>query len=248
MTGRLPAGVTPVLRAGRHGRGLGFQYAVIDETGNHDLAQLRSLQDWTLKYAVESVPGVSQVASVGGFVKQYQITIDPNRMHTYNLSIMKIMEAVRRSNRDVEGRVIEWSGREYMVRGRGYIKDKRDIEKIAVGTDARARRSCSATWPQSSLGRRFGAAWPTSTARGGRRRHRRGSLRRERARCHRAREGKDQGNYAPLPEGVKIVTVYDRSELIHRSVETLRDEIIKLGLAVSVVCVVFSSTSRAPSS
>ena len=124
-------------RAGRHGRGLGFQYAVIDETGNHDLAQLRSLQDWTLKYAVESVPGVSQVASVGGFVKQYQITIDPNRMHTYNLSIMKIMEAVRRSNRDVEGRVIEWSGREYMVRGRGYIKDKRDIEKIAVGTDGK---------------------------------------------------------------------------------------------------------------
>ena len=137
VTGRMPAGATPVLGPDATGVGWGFQYAVVDETGKHDLAQLRSLQDWTLKYAVESVPGVSQVASVGGFVKQYQIMIDPNRLHTYNLSLMKIMESVRRSNRDVEGRVVEWSGREYMVRGRGYIKDKTDIEKISVGTDGK---------------------------------------------------------------------------------------------------------------
>jgi len=88
VTGRLPAGVTPVLGPDATGVGWGFQYAVTDETGKHDLAQLRSLQDWTLKYAVESVPGVSQVASVGGFVKQYQITVDPNRLLAYKLALM----------------------------------------------------------------------------------------------------------------------------------------------------------------
>ena len=101
----------------------------------YDLAQLRSLQDWNLKLAIESVPGVSQVASIGGFVKQYQITIDPNRLLAYNIPITKVMESVRRSNLDVEGRVIEFSGIEYMVRGRGYIKTIADLEDIAVGTN-----------------------------------------------------------------------------------------------------------------
>ena len=96
---------------------------------------LRSLQDWNLKLAIESVPGVSQVASIGGFVKQYQITIDPNRLLAYNIPITKVMEAVRRSNLDVEGRVIEFSGIEYMVRGRGYIKTIADLEDIAVATN-----------------------------------------------------------------------------------------------------------------
>src|ERR1700690_1232464 len=137
VSGRLPAGVTPLLGPDATGVGWGFQYALVDETGKHDLAQLRSLQDWTLKYAFEAVPGVSEVASVGGFVKQYQITVEPNRLIAYKLPLMKVMEAVRRSNRDVEGRVVEWSGREYMVRGRGYIKDQVDIEKIAVGTDGK---------------------------------------------------------------------------------------------------------------
>ena len=95
--------------------------------------QLRSLQDYNLKLAIESVPGVSQVASLGGFVKQYQITVDPVRLSAFNIPIAKVMEAVRKSNRDVEGRVIELSGVEYMVRGRGYIKSLRDLEEIAVG-------------------------------------------------------------------------------------------------------------------
>ena len=133
VTGRMPAGVTPVLGPDATGVGWGFQYAVVDETGKHDLAQLRSLQDWTLKYAVESVPGVSEVASVGGFVKQYQVTVDPNRLAAYNVPIMKVMEAVKRSNSDVEGRVLELSGVEYMLRGRGYIKSTRDLETIPVG-------------------------------------------------------------------------------------------------------------------
>ena len=132
---KLPQGINPVLGPDATSLGWGFSYAVVDETGKYDLAQLRSLQDWNLKLAIESVPGVSQVASIGGFVKQYQITLDPNRLLAYNIPITKVMEAVRRSNLDVEGRVIEFSGIEYMVRGRGYIKTIADLEDIAVGTN-----------------------------------------------------------------------------------------------------------------
>jgi Cu(I)/Ag(I) efflux system membrane protein CusA/SilA len=240
VTGRLPAGVTPVLGPDATGVGWGFQYAVTDETGKHDLAQLRSLQDWTLKYAIESVPGVSQVASVGGFVKQYQITVDPNRLFAYKLSLMKIMEAVRRSNRDVEGRVVEWSGREYMVRGRGYIKDKSDIEKIAVGTDGKGTPILLRDIAAIQLGPeiRRGAADLDGRGEvvGGIVVVRFGEnvlsvIDRVKARIKEIEPS--------LPEGVKIVTTYDRSELIHRSVDTLKEEILKLGLAVSVVCFVF---------
>ena len=240
VTGRLPAGVTPVLGPDATGVGWGFQYALVDGSGKHDLAQLRSLQDWNLKYAFESVPGVSQVASVGGFVKQYQVTLDPNRLAAYRLPLMKVMEAVRKSNRDVEGRVVEWSGREYMVRGRGYIKDKKDIESIAVGTNEKGTPVLLRDVATIQLGpeMRRGVADLNG-------------------------EGETVGGIVvvrfgenvlsvidgvkakireiepSLPAGVRIVTTYDRSELIHRSVDTLRDEIIKLGIAVSAVCVVF---------
>src|SRR5512135_710816 len=132
---KIPADVNPILGPDATSLGWGFSYALVDETGQLDLAQLRSLQDWNLKLAIESVPGVSQVASVGGFVKQYQITLDPNRLAAYDIPITKVMEAVRRSNLDVEGRVIEFSGIEYMVRGRGYIKTIADLENIAVAAN-----------------------------------------------------------------------------------------------------------------
>ncbi len=240
VQGKLPAGVTPQLGPDATGVGWGFQYALVDESGAHDLAQLRSLQDWTLKYAFESVPGVSQVASVGGFVKQYQITVDPNRLNVYKLPLMKIMEAVRRSNRDVEGRVVEWSGREYMVRGRGYIKDRTDIEKIAVGTDGRGTPILIRDIASVQLGPeiRRGAADLDGKGEtvGGIVVVRFGEnvldvIERVKAKIDEIRPS--------LPEGVKIVTTYDRSELIRRSVDTLREEVIKLGLAVSVVCIVF---------
>src|SRR4030043_402051 len=115
----------------------GFSYAVVDKTGRHDLAELRTIQDYNIKLAIESVPGVSQVASLGGFVKQYQITIDPNRLAAYNIPLMAVMEAVRKSNRDVEGRVLEFSGIEYMIRGRGYIKGLQDLAAISGGADGR---------------------------------------------------------------------------------------------------------------
>ncbi len=240
VQGKLPAGVTPLLGPDATGVGWGFQYAVVDETGKHDLSQLRSLQDWTLKYAFESVPGVSEVASVGGFVKQYQITVDPNRLFIYKIPLMKVMEAVRRSNRDVEGRVVEWSGREYMVRGRGYIKDKSDIEKIAVGTNEKGTPILLRDIATVQLGPeiRRGAADldGKGEAVGGIVVVRFG----ENVLAVIERVKKKMAEIAPsLPEGVRIVTTYDRSELIHRSVETLRDEVIKLGIAVSAVCIVF---------
>src|SRR5664280_1636813 len=129
---KIPADVNPMLGPDATSVGWGFSYALVDETGKQNLAELRSIQDYNAKLALESVPGVSQVASIGGFVKQYQITLDPNRLAGYNIPITKVMEAVRRSNLDVEGRVIEFSGIEYMVRGRGYIKTIKDIEDIPV--------------------------------------------------------------------------------------------------------------------
>ncbi len=240
VAGKLPQGVTPVLGPDATGVGWGFEYAVTDETGQHDLAQLRSLQDWTIKYALESVPGVSEVASVGGFVKQYQIIIDPNRLLAYKIPLTKVMEAVRRSNRDVEGRVVEWSGREYMVRGRGYIKDKSDIERIAVGTDNKGTPVLLRDIAAVQLGPeiRRGAADLDGKGEtvGGIVVVRFGEnvlsvIDRVKARIKEIEPS--------LPPGVKIVTTYDRSELIHRSVDTLKEEIIKLGLAVSVVCLVF---------
>ena len=120
---KLPADVNPVLGPDATSVGWGFSYALVDETGQHNLAELRSLQDWNIKLALESVQGVAQVASIGGFVKQYQVTVDPNRLLAYNIPIAKVMEAIRKNNQDVEGRVIEFSGIEYMIRGRGYIKE-----------------------------------------------------------------------------------------------------------------------------
>ncbi len=134
---KLPADVNPVLGPDATSVGWGFSYAIVDETGGHDLSQLRSMQDWNIKLALESLPGVSQVASVGGFVKQYQVQIDPNRLAAYGVPLMKVMEAIRKSNSDVEGRVLEMSGAEYMVRGRGYIRSLRDLEMISIATNNR---------------------------------------------------------------------------------------------------------------
>jgi copper/silver efflux system protein len=240
VSGKLPSGVTPLLGPDATGVGWGFQYALVDETGKQDLAQLRSLQDWTLKYALEAVPGVSEVASVGGFVKQYQITVDPNRLLVYKLPLMKVMEAVRRSNSDVEGRVVEWTGREYMVRGRGYIKDKTDIEKIAVGADGKGTPILLRDIAMVHLGPEIRRGLADFDGKG----EAVGGIVVVRfgenvlAVVERVKE-KIKEIKPSLPEGVKIITTYDRSELIHRSVDTLRDEVIKLGIAVSVVCIIF---------
>ena len=130
LTGKLPAGVTPTLGPDATGVGWVYQYAVVDESGQHDLAQLRSLQDWYLRYQLEAVPGVAEVASVGGYVKQYQIEVDPNTLSAYRVPLDKVIQAVRESNAEVSGRVLEMAGTEYVIRGRGYIQSIADIEQI----------------------------------------------------------------------------------------------------------------------
>ncbi|MDH5625842.1 MAG: efflux RND transporter permease subunit, partial [Nitrospira sp.] len=136
LAGRLPDGVTPQLGPDATSVGWVFEYALVDETGQHDLAELRSFQDWYLRYWLLSVDGVAEVAGVGGFVRQYQINLDPTKVLAYKLSLPHIIETIRQSNEDVGGRVVEFSGIEYMIRGRGYIKSIGDIEKIAIGVNA----------------------------------------------------------------------------------------------------------------
>ncbi|MGD0236992.1 MAG: CusA/CzcA family heavy metal efflux RND transporter [Syntrophorhabdales bacterium] len=238
---KLPAGINPVLGPDATSLGWGFSYAIVDEKGNLDLAQLRSLQDWQLKLALESVPGVSQVASVGGFVKQYQITVDPNRLAAYNIPITKIMEAVRRSNLDVEGRVIEFSGVEYMVRGRGYIKTIKDIEDIPVGTNATGTPIYLKNVANIQLGPEIRRGLADLDGKG----EVAGGIVVVRFGenvlnvIDRVKEKLKTDIEPSLPKGVKIVTTYDRTDLIRHAIATLKDEIIKLSIAVGVVCLVF---------
>src|SRR4029079_13708277 len=131
---RLPQGVNTELGPDATRVGLVFQYAVVDPSGRHNLAELRSVEDWYLRYHLQAVPGVAEVAPLGGFVRQYQVHIDPNRLQAYNIPITKVTAAVRGGNNDVGGRVVELTGREYMVRGRGYAKSPADIEKIVLAT------------------------------------------------------------------------------------------------------------------
>jgi len=238
---KLPQGINPVLGPDATSLGWGFSYALVDETGKHDLSQLRSLEDWNLKLAIESVPGVAQVASVGGFVKQYQITLDPNRLLSYNIPITRVMEAVRRSNLDVEGRVIEFSGIEYMVRGRGYIKTLSDLEDIAVGTNGAGTpvylKDIAAIKLGPEIRRGVAELDGKGEVAGGIVVVRFGEnvlnvIDRVKA--------KISGEIEPsLPKGVKVVVTYDRSDLIRHAIGTLKEEIIKLTVAVSVVCIIF---------
>jgi Cu(I)/Ag(I) efflux system membrane protein CusA/SilA len=238
---KIPADVNPVLGPDATSLGWGFSYAVVDETGGHDLSELRSIQDYSIKLGLESVPGVSQVASIGGFVKQYQVTIDPNRLLAYNIPITKVMEVIRKSNRDVEGRVLEMSGVEYMVRGRGYIKNLKDLEDVSLGTNnagtpiflkdvARVQFGPEIRRGLAELDGRGEVAGGIVVVRFG-----------ENVLnvIERVKEKIEKDITPSLPTGVKIVTTYDRSDLIKRSIDTLKDEIIKLAVAVSVVCFIF---------
>ncbi|MCF6192062.1 MAG: efflux RND transporter permease subunit, partial [Candidatus Hydrothermae bacterium] len=127
----LPEGVTPTLGPDATGLGWVFQYALVDTTGTHDLAQLRSFNDWYLRYALQSVPGVAEVAPIGGYVKEYQVILDPTRLAAYGIPVDQVMRAIRMSNRDVGGRNFEWAGREVIVRGLGYVRSVEDLAPIA---------------------------------------------------------------------------------------------------------------------
>jgi len=240
IQGNLPEGVTPSLGPDATGIGWVYEYALVDKSGRHDLAELRSFQDWYLRYWLEAVPGVAEVASVGGFEKQYQITVDPDKLLAYHLTLKKIIERVRRSNNDVGGRVLELSGREYFIRGRGYVKNLRDIEEIGLGADARGtpvylRDVATVAYGPDS---RRGAADLNGEGEvvGGVVVMRYG----ENALKVIGRvKDKLRDLATALPAGVELVPVYDRSGVIQKSIRTLTHTLAEEGLVVALVIVVF---------
>ncbi|HEY4492985.1 MAG TPA: efflux RND transporter permease subunit, partial [Acidobacteriota bacterium] len=218
-----------------------FQYALVDTTGKNSLADLRSYQDWYLRYYLQSVPGVAEVAPIGGFVRQYQVTVDPNKLSGYGISTEMVMEKIRKNNNDVGGRLVEFSQREYMVRGRGYAKTPADIENIAVmtnpetGTPVRIRDIGSVSLGPD-IRRGVADLDGQGDAVGGIVVMRYG----ENALHVIDRVKKKIEEIEPtLPEGVKIVTTYDRAELIDRSIETLKDTLLEELLIVSLVILIF---------
>ncbi|MFO0646469.1 MAG: efflux RND transporter permease subunit [Polyangiales bacterium] len=229
-------------RMGPDATGIGwvYQYALVDRTGRHDLGELRTFQDFSLRYALNSVPGVAEVASVGGYEQQYQITVDPNRLRGYGLGIADVARAVRRSNADVGGRVVELSQREYFVRGRGYVRNARDLESVVI----RASRSGTPVLVRDVGSVRVG-----------------GDIRRGAAELDgqgeavsgiivmrygenaldviRGVERKLDELRPSLPPGVEVVTVYSRAGLIERAIDTLAHALREEMIVVSVVIILF---------
>ncbi len=241
LRARLPDGVTPTLGPDASAVGWVYQYALVDRSGKHDLAELRAFQDFHLRYALASVPGVAEVASVGGYERQYQVEVEPARLHAYGLSVSDVTTAVRRSNREVGGRVIEMSGREYFVRGRGYIRSLDDLRSVAVGVDRRSGTPIRvADLGRVSFGpdirRGVGELDGIGEAVGGTIVMRYG----ENAAQVIARVEKKLAELKPsFPEGMQIKVVYDRSSLITRAIETLRHTLIEEAVVVSLVIFVF---------
>ena len=218
-----------------------MEYVLIDTTGKHNLAELRSLQDWNVQYQLRAVPGVAEVAAVGAYVKQYQVTIDPDKLLAYKIPINRVVERVRQSNQEVGGRVLEFTGREYMVRGRGYFETIADIEEVSLGakpdgTPIRVRDVGSVQLgPEIRRGvvdynGQGDAAGGVVVVRFGENVY--DVLRRVKQTIHDDVE-------PSLPEGVELRIIYDRSELIEHSVATLREKLIEESIIVSLVCIVF---------
>ncbi|MFQ5469068.1 MAG: efflux RND transporter permease subunit [Gammaproteobacteria bacterium] len=245
VSSRLPAGVTPTLGPDATGVGWVYEYALIDKSGRHDLAQLRSIQDWYLRYPLQTVPGVAEVASVGGYVKQYQVEVDPNALLAYNIPLSKVRQAIMKSNNDVGGKLIEMAETEYMVRGLGYIKSVGDINTIPVGVDKRGtpirlqdvadvklgpelRRGIAELNGEGEVAggvviMRFGDN-ALSTIQG------------VREKLNELKKG--------LPDGVEIVPVYDRGDLIERAVDNLNHKLIEEFIVVSLICMLFLLHAR----
>ena len=240
IQGRLPQGVNPVLGPDATGVGWVYQYALVDRTGRQDLAQLRSLQDWFLRYQLQSVPGVAEVASVGGFVKQYQIAVDPNRLAAYHVPLARVIEAVRMSNNDVGGRSIELNEREYMIRGRGYLQSLDDLDLVSLGVGPSGTpillRDVATITVGPEMRRGVAELNGEGEVVGGVVVMRYG----ENALAVIDRVKARLAELKPtFPEGVEIVTTYDRSDLIHRAIATLREKLIEVTVVVSLVSLVF---------
>ena len=237
---RLPSEVRTELGPDATGVGWVFQYALRDDSGLHTIDELRSYQDWFLRYAVQSVPGVAEVATIGGAVKQYQVTIDPTRLAGLRLSLSEVVTAIRKSNSEVGGRLIELAGREYMVRGRGYLKGASDIEQVVVRSSTLGTPLRVGDIGRVTIGpeQRRGIADLDGRGEvvGGIVVMRQGEnalhvIERVKAKL--------QQIESSLPTGVKVVTTYDRSELIERAISTLKSKLIEEMVVVSLIILLF---------
>ncbi|MEI7704109.1 MAG: CusA/CzcA family heavy metal efflux RND transporter [Deltaproteobacteria bacterium] len=239
ITGQLPAGVKTELGPDATSVGWVFQYALVDRSGKHSSDELRSYQDWFLRYAIQSVPGVSEVATVGGQVRQYQITVNPTKLAAYKLPLEAVLTAVRRGNNDVGGRLVELSGREYMVRGRGYVKSIADLEKLVLkaegGTPIQVKDVA-----QVALGPEIRRGVADMDGQGdvvgGIVVMRQGEnaltvIDRVQAKLADLRSS--------LPDGVEVVTTYDRSELIEQAIGTVKHKLVEEIVIVSLVILIF---------
>jgi Cu(I)/Ag(I) efflux system membrane protein CusA/SilA len=241
LSDSLPPSVTPTLGPDATGVGWGFQYALIDRSGKRDLADLRSFQQWHLRYWIQSVEGVAEVATIGGFEKQYQVEIDPDRLLAYNIPITKVVSSIRSANNDVGGRELERNGTTYLVRGKGYITSLEDLRLVVIGTDARgtpvllrdvARNIAFGPEMRRGAGDFNGEGETT----GGIVVVRFGQnvlqvIERIKTRLEEIKPS--------LPEGVEIVTTYDRSDLINRSIGTLTRTLIEESIIVAIVVIIF---------
>ena len=239
IASKLPDRVTPVLGPDATGVGWVYEYALCDRSGRHGLEELQSIQDWTLRYALQSVPGVAEVASVGGFTREYQVDLDPARLQSFNVSLMQVTEAVRRSNNDVGGRVLEISGTEHFIRGRGYVKNAADLEKVVLGSEngtpillrdvARVRIGPGQRRGLADLngeGQTVGAVVIM--------RHGENAL--DVIDAVKVR----LGEIGPtLPGGVEVVPTYDRSQLIRASIHTLKRTLTEEMIVVAAVILLF---------
>lgn len=240
VSSRLPPGVTPTLGPDATGVGWIYEYALVDRSAQHDLASLRSLQDWYLRYPLQTVQGVAEVASVGGYVKQYQVEVDPNALLAYDIPLAKVRRAIQRSNQDVGGRLVEMAETEYMVRGLGYIEGIEDLKTIPLGVDVKGTPIRLADVANIHLGPelRRGVAELDGEGEvaGGVVIMRYGAnalatIERVRDKLETLRKG--------LPSGVEIVTVYDRGDLIERAVDNLQRKLVEESIVVCLITMLF---------
>lgn len=239
ITPQLPRDVKTELGPDATSVGWVFQYALVDKTGQHSLDELRSYQDWYLRYAIQSVPGVSEVATVGGQVRQYQVTVDPTALASFKLPLEAVIDAIRTGNNDVGGRLVEISGREYMVRGRGYVKKIEDIENIVLrsegGTPILVKDVAKvALGPE--LRRGIADLDGEGDVVGGIVVMRSGEnalnvINRVKAKLEDLKPS--------LPPGVEVVTTYDRSELINSAIDTVKEKLIEEMIIVSIIILIF---------
>ncbi len=240
VTGQLPDNAKPALGPDATGVGWIFQYALVDRTGQHDLAELRSLQDWFLKYELQTVPGVAEVATVGGMVRQYQVVVDPDKLRAFGIPLSLLKNAIRNGNQETGGSVVEMGEAEYMVRATGYLQDEEDLANIPLGVNERGTPLVLSDVAKIRLGpqMRRGIAeldgegevvggvivmrWGENASK---------TIDRVKARLAELERS--------LPDGVEVVVTYDRSDLIERAVDTLQGKLVEEFLVVALVCAVF---------